>query len=672
MYKELLIEIGVEELPAIPFLKEYKNIKQKWQSILSKYNLNSEFEFNYTPRRLVLIHNEFPLKQSDVKNEIYGAPTSIAYKDGVPTNALNGFLKKNNIELKDVSTATKNGKEVLFYEENIEGKKSSELIGSMIEEFLFSLNFGKSMRWGKEKKSFIRPIRWVNVVFEDNIDFELFGVKISNHSYPHRDISYESQDISSKEDYFLFLENNGVILDENIRKEKILKEFKSIEEQNSIDIEIDNELLDEVVAITEYPTALLGEFDEKFLQMPSEIIIISMKEHQRYFPVFKDAKLTNKFIVVSNSLSSDKSLIVKGNEKVLLARLDDGLFFYENDKKSLLQPELLKNVLFMKGLGSVYDKQLREQKIAKALFDQYKDSSNLDEKLLSRAVELSKADLNTEVVCEFDKLQGLIGSYYAEFMNEEKKVVLAIKEQYLPIGQNSELPSTLFSAIVALSIKIDTLFSMFSIGKVPTGSSDPFALRRAVIGIIKTVLEYNLSFDFRSVYNAVSGTYETFDFDKLDAFVEERIYQYFDTNNSIIASVLKTNEKDIYKIAKKIEAIENISKQKSFKENFSTFKRVSNIIKDLNLNDISVDISLLKQKEETILYNETIKVSNKKYDSYQEKAQELFGLKPYIDDFFENIMVNAEDEKLKTNRQSILGLIYKEFLEIADIKEISI
>lgn len=674
MYKELLIEIGVEELPAIPFLKEKNNITKKWQAVLSNYTLGCEFEFFSTPRRLVFVHKKFPVSQSDSVEEIYGAPVSIAYKDGKPTNAFDGFVRKNSIDTSDVTTTLKGGKEVLYYKKEIKGKASKLLLESMIEEFLNSLSFGKSMRWGKIKQSFIRPIRWFNVMLGDEVvDFKLFGVQSSNASYPHRDISYDASVVGSTGEYLKFLDTNGVILDEHKRKEKILNEFKNLEQKYNFDIELDDELLAEVVSITEYPTSLLGSFDEKFLDMPSEIITLSMKEHQRYFPIFKDNKLSNQFVVVSNSLAEDKSLIIDGNEKVLQARLEDGLFFYNNDQKELLNPEKLKNILFMNGLGTLYNKQLREQKIANVLYNNYKGKlENGDEGLLSRTIELSKADLNTEVVYEFDKLQGLIGSYYAKAMGEDTKVVLGIKEQYLPLGANSKLPSSLFSAIIALSIKLDTLFSMFSIGKIPTGSSDPFALRRAVIGIIKIVLEYKLSFVFGDILDKVSSQYEKIDLDRLNIFVEERLYQYFDANKSIVSAVLKSGEKNIYEISLKVQALDNIVQTKSFKEDFSTFKRVSNIIKDLNLANLKVDQDLLVEQEEKDLLSVLMKVSNASYTSYEDMAQELFGLKKNIDTFFDNIMVNVEDEALKLNRQSLLGLVYKEFLKLADIKEISI
>ena len=682
MVKPLLIEIGVEELPAVPFLKELPNIEKKWLNILEKYALTSEFEFYYTPRRLTLWHREFPLSQEDKEEEIFGAPLSVAYKDGEPTPAATGFAKKCGVDLSEIKTASKGGKEVLYYKKSIKGKASNTLLGNMVEEFLSSLNFGKSMRWGSLNKSFIRPIRWVSAMLGDEkISFEIFGLNSSNITYPHRSISYEPISYNFAGDYFKVIEEGGVVLYPKKRKETILKQFREIEEENGISIEVDEELLAEVVAITEYPKALIGSFDEEFLRLPSEVIITSMKEHQRYFPVFKDGKITNRFIVVSNAISDDYALIVRGNEKVLRARLSDGLFFYDNDLKNGLGIEGLKDVVYLDGLGSVFDKVLRERSVALYLEEKYKDElltrTKKDEKNLSetlhKAIMLSKADLLSEMVYEFTELQGLMGYYYAKAAGEDEYVALAIKEQYLPNSEDSELPSNLFSSIIALSNKLDSLLALFSIGKIPTGTKDPFGLRRAVNGIIKIVLEQNIKFDIKEDLKALSANYAPFEFEKLENFFIERIYQFFDANPSVIKAVLSSGERDLSQIAKKIEALKSIVNSSDFKEVFSTFKRVANIIKDVDTKkELHVDEKLFETKEESELFDEFNQRASKNYASYEEKLDALFGLKPQIDNFFDNVMVNAKDENIKTNRQNLIALIYKEFKSIADIKEITI
>ena len=671
MSKSLLVEIGVEELPAIPFLKELPNIPQKWKKVLKQYGLESDFEFFYTPRRLIFSHDEFKDVQDDRIEEFFGAPLEIAYKDDKPTPAALGFAKKCGVEIDDIKTATKGNKEVLYYQKVIKGQSSKDLLGKIVDEFLNSLAFGKSMRWGTCKKSFIRPVRWVGALLgKDVVEFEIFGVKSSNYTYPHRTVSYEPFSYNSKEEFFKILEKSNVIYDQNKREQKILEEFQDIEKTKSLMIELDRELLAEVVAITEYPTALLGEFDKEFLKLPPEVIITSMKEHQRYFPVFKDKSLANNFIVVSNAVTDDYSKVKEGNQKVLRARLSDGMFFYENDLKSKLNPEGLKSVTYMNELGSIYDKELREAKIAEYLNNKYKVA---DESLLKEAVMLSKADLVTDMVYEFTELQGLMGYYYATAEGKDKEVCLAIKEQYLPDGEESELPSSDFSSLVALSYKLDSLLAMFSIGKIPTGTKDPFALRRATLGIIKIILDRGFKFDIKDDIKELAQNYKDFDLKVLEEFFKERLLGYFDVNKSLVKSVLDSGERDLTQIDKKLKALEFIVSQDSFKENFSTFKRVANIIKDMDTDkELKVDETLLKEDAEKTLYHDFNKVMENEYQTYEAKLEALFGLKSSIDHFFDSVMVNDKDEKIKENRKNLIASIYKSFKQVADIKEISI
>ena len=674
MLKPLIIEVGVEELPAIPFLKELPNIEKKWSKVLEENSLLCEFDFYYTPRRLVLWHREFPVKQPNSTEELFGAPLSIAYKDGEPTNAALSFAKKCGVDLSEIKTAQKGSKEVLYYKKEIEGRYSKELIGDMLHTFLKSLNFGKSMRWGDLEEGFIRPVRWIACMLGDEkVSFELYKVKSSNLSYPHRSVSYEPFKFDFAGDYFCKLDKNGVVLYQDERRKRIIQQFKDIEEKNGVTIEIDEDLLDEIVAITEYPTALLGSFDEEFLELPSEVIITSMKEHQRYFPVFKDSKLSNNFIVVSNALSDDFSLIIQGNEKVLRARLSDAMFFYKNDLKNGLKCEGLKDILYMQGLGSVYDKELREKEIALYLSELFADKESIDKELIERAVMLSKADLLSEMVYEFTELQGIMGYYYAKAQGEDDRVCLAIKEQYLPNSETSPLPSTIFSSIVALSNKLDTIFALFDIGKIPTGNKDPFGLRRAVNGIVKIVLDKELDFDIKKVIEDLSKKYKNIDKTRLEEFFIERLYQFFAVNPSVLKAVLQSGERDICTISKKVGALDNIVKSSDFKEVFTTFKRVSNIVKDMDISkDLRIDEALFEKDEERELFREYKELKDKKFDNYEVRLQELFSLKPRIDNFFDNVMVNVEDEKIKTNRKNLISSIYKTFKEIADIKEIKV
>ncbi len=670
MKKSLLIEIGVEELPAIPFLKELPSIETKWQAILQVYALESDFDFFYTPRRLLFWHREFPLKQADTLQEFFGAPLDIAYKEGKPTPAALGFAKKCGVSIDAISQTEKNGKTVLYFQKEEAGQEARKLLPDMISDLLEKLHFGKSMRWGDENKHFIRPIRFIGCMLDNEvIDFSLYGVKSDNKSYGHRTITYDPFTYTSSGDYFCKLDKAGVILYPKEREKMILSQFESIEKAHPYKIEIDADLLAEVVAITEHPYALLGSFDKKFLDLPPEVIITSMKEHQRYFAVFENGKLTNKFIVVSNAITDDYSEIIKGNEKVLHARLSDGLFFYENDLKAGLQTEGLKNITFMQGAGTVYDKTLREVEIANYL----NESVGEDKALLVKSVLLTKADLLTDMVYEFTELQGLMGYYYAQAAGEDERLCRALKEQYLPDGEESDLPSSDFSAIVAMSHKLDSILTLFNIGQIPTGTKDPFALRRAAIGIIKIVLDRGFAFDIKKDLASLSVTYENIDLALVENFFLERINQYFSVNASVIQAVLQTGERDICEIAAKIEALDKMVNEDNFKTYMSTFKRVANIIKDMDIDgSVMIEESLLSLDAEKELFTVYSNVSDNEEKCYHDRLVKLFSLKPQIDQFFDNVMVNVDDEKIKQNRKNLILAIYLAFRDVADIKEITI
>jgi len=682
MTKKLLIEIGVEELPAIPLLKILKNVENSWKKILDNYRLSSGFEFLYTPRRLVIRSDYMPTKQSDSAIELMGPPVQAAIKDGIPTKAAEGFARKCGVSFDELGRSNKNGREVLYYKKEEKGTDTSVLLQDMIEKWISSMSFGKMMRWGSKSDEFIRPVRWLQVRLDnDCVDIELFGVKSSTHTYVHRMVSYDAIELSDINQYEETLSQMAVTLNPKHREDKITKEFDKIESENDVIIDRDSDLLAEVVAITENPKALLGTFDELFLDLPSEVIITSMKEHQRYFPVFKNGKISNNFVVVSNAYTDDYTKVIQGNERVLKPRLADGLFFYQNDLKNGLTTDGLDKVQFIDGLGTLSDKIDRERRIAIRLLALYmssledatgKSSSEI-EKAMDRAITLAKADLMSEMVYEFTELQGLMGYYYAKALGEEALVYNAIKEQYMPLGEGAELPSSIFSAIVSMSVKLDTLFGLFSVGRIPTGSKDPFALRRAVNGIMRIVVEYDLAFGIDDIITLLKDFYEPFDTDKLQEFILERVNKSITVNPSVIAAVLASGELDINEISKKSYALGDIVSTDEFKEQFSTFKRVANISKDIDLDaDLSIDVGLFTDDAEVSLYNAYQKVVNQDYDHYKKQLEALFGLKRELDIYFDNVMVNAEDENLKTNRVNTIGSIYKSFKSIADIKEISI
>jgi glycyl-tRNA synthetase beta chain len=682
MTKSLLIEIGVEELPAIPLLKIVNNIEKSWKELLVEYRLESEFEFIYTPRRLVVRHDAIPTKQANQTIELVGPPMMAAVRDGEVTKAGEGFARKCGVPFEALGRIENKGKECLYFKEEQEGVETVALLQEMLSKWLNSMAFGKMMRWGSLSDEFIRPLRWLQVRLDNEvIEAELFGVKSSDTTFVHRMVNFDAVTVENVSDYDKILEEGKVTLYPKEREASILAEFDALEKEHGIEIERDLELLAEVVAITENPKALLGSFDELFLELPPEAIIASMKEHQRYFPVFENGELANKFIVVSNAVTDDYAKVVAGNERVLKPRLADGLFFYRNDLKRGLITDGLEKITFMDGLGSLTDKIEREKNIALTLLDlhmeQVKVETGRDEAtlkvLMEETVTLAKADLTSEMVYEFTELQGLMGYYYAKALGKEAEVYTAIKEQYFPVGEGAELPSSTFSAIVAMAIKLDTLVGLFSVGKIPSGSKDPFALRRAVNGIVRMVIQYDLAFELNSILEILNKQYAAYETDKLVEFILERIRKSTDANPSVIAAVLASGERDVNEIDKKVSALNSIVSSDSFKEQLSTFKRVANISKEVDLEGtLAVDESLFSEEAESVLYRDYKEVMAVSYDSYSEQLNAMFGLKAKLDNYFDDVLVNSDDEVLKNNRKQTIASIYKSFKKIADIQEITI
>ena len=676
----LFIEIGTEELPAIPFLKELPNILDKFYAALSAQQISGQCRFDYTPRRLV-VRGQIDARQQDGIEEFFGPPVSVAYQNGAPSKAFDGFLKRTGASKEEVRTTQKDGKEVLYYQKHTKGQETRAIIADIVRDFVQRLHFGKTMRWGTLSESFIRPVRTLCVMLDDAlIDMELFGIKSAKQTFVHRALGFEPRGFETQAAYENLLEQNGVILDSEARKQRILRQIEMIEAKEGIRVGLDSELLSEIVAITEYPTALLGHFDAHFLTIPQEMIITSMKENQRYFPLFKGENLYNGFVVVSNAFKGDDSLIVKGNERVLRARLSDALFFYQNDLRNGFMPQALENVRFVEGLGSMADKVRRESAIALSLGALYmqklqeltgKDASTI-EGLLRQAAQFTKADLVSESVFEFTELQGIIGGSMAAHAGHDALVVGAIADQYLPKSQEDALPRNLFAAIFALAYRLDNLLALFSIGKIPSGSKDPFSLRRAANGIIRIVLAFGLEFDVHERLQQFAPHYAAFDTAKLTQFILERLGAFYDVNASLITAVLASGERDLCAIDKRLVALGE-AKQDELGALGAIFKRVANITQGLSLDNLpEIRTEILNASEELELYHAFEALKARKYASLTEELHALLALREILDRYFDKVLVNAPDVALRDNRKALLARIYKEFLKIADFKEISI
>lgn len=657
----LLIEIFTEELPFSAIKKELKNILPAFQNALKSQQLNAEIEFFYTPRRLILYSQYFPLKQSDKLHEFFGPPLEIAYKNGAPTEALNSFVKKLNIDKNDIQIKAKNAKDCLYFAKIEAGIESRYLIEDIILAWLESLNFGKSMRWGAVESSFIRPIRNIFILLNDEMILlkkanKKFGFMQTSEIFPHRNCA--PKEIKKAKDYFLFLENNFVLYSQHKRKNKILDEIAQIEQSRGIRVEIDENLLDEIIAITEYPTALYGEFSRDFLRLPNEVIITSMKINQKYFATFgSNGALNNGFVVVANSIDSFL-LVTKGNERVLSARLSDALFFYENDLRDFYQhgiDERLKNIEFIEGFGSLFDKVQREGQIASILMAE----NGLDSAQILEAIKLSKNDLISEMVGEFGELCGIMGAYYAKKQNLKN----ALNEQYL--GE-SALPNSIDGAICAICNKLDSIFVLFCLNKIPSGSKDPYALRRAANGIIKIIYKFKLHLNIANLAKA----YKNLNIASVEQFFYERLEGVLEINQSVINAALKAKKSDLLALIENIYALDSINKSLHKEALRAIFKRVANILSPTNAREINPD--LLQKDEEKELYKKLVEFYKIDFQSPQERINELLKFRQCLEKFFDSVLINVENIELKENRILLVKAIYEEFLKVGDIKEISL
>ena len=498
-------------------------------------------------------------------------------------------------------------------------------------------------------------------------------------------------EILGVDDYLEKLAHGGVILEAKQREERIIEQIRTIEREHGVQVDLDRALLEQIIAITEYPTALLGRFDERFLALPEEVIITSMKEHQRYFGVYKSGKLFAGFIVVANALCDDFSAIISGNERVLKARLSDAEFFYRNDCATPLAKEPLASIAYINGLGSMLDKTNREEIIGAYLARLW----GLDSAIITKALAYAKADLLSEMVGEFPELQGIMGHYYALEQGFPQELAQAIKEQYLPNGESSALPSSKTSAIVALSGKLESLLGLFSLGTIPSGSKDPFALRRAANGVVRIALEWELDFDVRQILGDLAAAcgFSQENLARLQGFIIERLESILDIPAQIFRSASRGTSTDLCTIANNAKALESLLARDDREALIAVFKRVANITKDISVgelvgshaqkadsSDIStlleiINTSLLTQPEQA-LYARLCEIDSAKRGGKlthsSDKLAALFDLRGVLEEFFERVLVNDENLALRKNRKSLLYAIYAEFCTIGDLKELAI
>lgn len=685
--RDLLIEIGTEELPP----KALLGLSEAFSSALCcgleqqqlYYNIATPFA---TPRRLAVLIKGVATMQPDRKIEKRGPALAAAFdKDGQPTKAAQGFARSCKVAVADLEKLETKKGAWLLHRSTLPGKASTILIPGIIEAALAALPIPKRMRWADLQFEFVRPVHWLVILFGDQvIDAEILGVRSGRETQGHRFHHPEQIVLNKASDYAKLLEESGHIIPAFIaRRERVRVLVEEAAEEIGGEAVIDEALLDEVTNLVEWPIAVTGAFDDKFLDVPPEAVIASMKNHQKCFHVVNQAnKLLPNFIAVSNIESRQPYMVRAGNERVIRPRLSDAAFFWEQDCKQSLESHLeqLKSVIFQKKLGSLFDKSQRVARLSGIIAKQL----GADEFQGFRAGQLSKCDLMTEMVGEFPELQGIMGEYYAAHDKETEGVSIALREQYMPRFGGDALPNSAFGQALAIADKLDTLVGIFGIGQVPTGDKDPFGLRRATIGVLRIMIECRLALDMFQLLEEARAGYAMLDADvseQIFDFTLERLRGYYHEqgfNLDSIEAVLvcrPTYPLDIDQRIRGIEAFRDLPQALSLA---SANKRIHNILKKAKESYPSEpNPTMFNHAAERSLYDEIETVSEKmapllKLGDYETALQHLANLREAVDNFFDEVLVMDENRLVRANRLAFLHKVRNLFLQVADISRLQV
>ena len=654
---ELLIEIGTEELPpsAISAAEEY--LKERFSQILKV-----PVKVYSTPRRIAIYAENFEDRKAGEEEIVYGPPWKSAFdEEGNPTKALLGFLKRYGLSPKDVEKAKKGKGEYVAVRISKGDESILDDLRENFEEILLSIPFPKKMRWTSSKKiQFSRPVRWILALHgNDTIDLAFGEVRSSNFTYGHRFLSKGKLYVTSPFQYFSSLEEADVIVDRKKRRELILRGLIKTAESIGAEPVLIKDLLEEVTDLVEYPFMVLGSFEDRFLQLPDRVIITVLAHHQRFFCLERDGKILSSFIGISNNRPSGDE-IRKGYERVIRARLEDALFFYREDlKKPLVElVPSLSGVLIHPRIGTVLDKVKRMEKIAIQIVSRL-GLGEIKDKVL-RAVRLSKADLLTEMVREFDELQGYMGMVYALEGGEDEEVARAIYDQYLPDPSGEEMPQTLSGSVLSLADKIHDLIYFFSAGEVPTGASDPYGLRRSAFGVFRVLDKHHWNLDIKDLMQVLEvreggATLEDFLAQRLESYLEEEGY---DVVRAVLAvtSALKP-----YDVIEKVRKVAQLKKSEDFSAVYEVYRRAVKIIPK-GWESEQVDENLLKERSEKALWEKVLEFEKSPPDD----PSSLIDLKDPVDRLFDEVLIMDKDEKVKSNRLSLLFRVKKIFNRFAD------
>lgn len=689
--RDLLLEIGAEEIPARFLPSALQQLKEKARSLLEEYRLTFEDVLTYaSPRRLVLLIKGLQEEQKDLVEKKKGPSKEAAFdEEGNPTRAALGFASKMGLDVKDLKLEATEKGEYLVAMQKIPGKKTKEVLLELLPLLIKSLTFPKNMYWEESRVRFARPIRWLLCLYgKEIIPFTYAGLKAGNTTRGHRFLCPGPVLIESPEQYISSLEKSGVIVDQNRRSRIIEKQVEAAAADRGVRACISPALLEEVTYLAENPHAVLCSFPEDFLELPREVLVTTMQNHQRFFPTEdREGKISSFFVSVSNNSAAPLENIKSGYEKVLKARLADARFFYNEDLKVSLaeKVEKLKDVLYQEELGTVYEKMERLVSLVGLLSEELALPEK-EKRCALRAAYLSKADLTTYMVGEFPELQGIMGEEYALKSGEEEGVARAIFEHYLPRSAGDLLPQTIPGALVALADKVDHLAGCFAVGIRPSGSQDPYALRRHCLGILQILLEHDFDLPFSKLVGfalnllkdrlnievpleELRAEVKEFAWQRLRFFFQEKEMDY-----DLVDAVLSTPLEVISSLWKRLKFLQEIRQSQQLEETATAYIRVANLAHHANPEKV-LERELLREKGEIELYraykeSEGKMVEALKDGNLSQALEILAGLRKTIDFFFDDVLVMTDDEKIRLNRLALLKQVQELYLIMADFSKI--